>query len=251
MQDREDDLDGKLAGKVAVVVGATSGMGWSTALSLAREGASLVVSGRRHQLLQELAEQIVRETGRTAVAIPCDTQIREQVDSLLTATVAQFGRYDILIYATGVNHPERAMDRLSVETWDWMINTNLHGAFHLTHLALPQLRKQGGGLIIYISSIAARRADTVSGVAYQAGKRALDGLAFGTAAEEKDHGIRTCVIYPGLCDTPLVLQRPSPTPPEVLAQALQPEDVAEACLFVATLPERCTVPELVLMPSRL
>ena len=74
---------------------------------------------------------------------------------------------------------------------------------------------------------------------------------WGTFKEEQDHGIRTTVIFPGLTDTPLVLKRPTPTPPEVIASALQPEDVAEACLFVASLPARARVPELLLMPSRL
>jgi NADP-dependent 3-hydroxy acid dehydrogenase YdfG len=91
----------------------------------------------------------------------------------------------------------------------------------------------------------------VSGVAYQATKHAVVGLAHGTMQEEKSNGIRTTVIFPGLTDTPLLLKRPTPTPPEVVAKALQPDDVAEACLFVATLPNRAYVPELVLLPSQL
>jgi NADP-dependent 3-hydroxy acid dehydrogenase YdfG len=91
----------------------------------------------------------------------------------------------------------------------------------------------------------------VSGVSYQASKCGLSGLAHGTHKEEQGNNIRTTVIFPGLCDTPLVLQRPTPTPPEVMAKALQPQDVADACLFVATLPPRARVPELVLLPAGL
>jgi NADP-dependent 3-hydroxy acid dehydrogenase YdfG len=91
----------------------------------------------------------------------------------------------------------------------------------------------------------------VSGVSYQASKHGLTGLAHGTFKEEQKNGIRTTIIFPGLCDTPLVLKRPVPTPPEVMAKALKPEDVAEACLFVASLPNRTRVPELVLLPSGL
>jgi NADP-dependent 3-hydroxy acid dehydrogenase YdfG len=76
-------------------------------------------------------------------------------------------------------------------------------------------------------------------------------LAHGTFKEEKENGIRTSMIFPGLTDTPLVLKRPVPTPPEVVAQALQPEDVADTCLFIATLPPRAYVPELILMPTGL
>jgi serine 3-dehydrogenase (NADP+) len=244
-------LAGKVAGKVAVVVGATSGMGRQTALLFAREGASLVVAGRRAGLLQELGEQIAAETGRPALGIPCDAGEREQVRGLVDAARAQFGRIDILVYAAGTNIPDRSLDRLAPETWEMMVRTNLTGAWHCTQLAVPLMREQGEGLILYLSSLAALRGDAVSGISYQAAKRGLDGISLGTMAEEKEHGIRTSVVYPGFCDTPLVLQRPEPTPPEVLARALQPEDVAEACLFIAALPPRCHVPELVLLPSRL
>ena len=114
---------------------------------------------------------------------------------------------------------------------------------------MPRLRGRGGR-IIYVSSLAVKRPD-VSGVAYQVAKHAVVGLAHGTMAEEQANGIRTTVIFPGLTDTPLVLKRPTPTPPEVLAKAHQPEDVAMACVFVASLPSRANVPELQLAPSEL
>jgi NAD(P)-dependent dehydrogenase (short-subunit alcohol dehydrogenase family) len=95
-----------------------------------------------------------------------------------------------------------------------------------------------------------QRPDT-SGVAYQASKHGLVGLAHGTMQEEKGNGIRTTVIFPGLTDTPLILKRPVPTPPEVLAKSLQPEGGAAACLFVAALPLRANVPELQLAPAEI
>ena len=112
------------------------------------------------------------------------------------------------------------------------------------------MRAQKSGLIIYVSSGCVQQPD-VSGVAYQATKHGMVGLAHGTFREEGGNGIRTTVLFPGLTDTPLVLKRPAPTPPEVLAQALQPQDVADACLFVAALPERVIVPELVMLPAGL
>lgn len=242
---------GKLAGKVAVVMGATSGMGRATALLFAREGARLALAGRRAGLLQELGEQIASETGVVTLGLPCDAQDRAQVAGVINAAHAHFGRIDVFVYATGTNLPERRLDELTPEAWDEMIGTNLTGAFHATQLVLPIMREQQDGLIIYLSSIAARRAEAVSGVAYQAAKRAVDGIAGTVTAEEKQYGIRASVIYPGFCDTPLVLRRPQPTPPDVLAKAMQPEDVAEACLFVAALPPRCHVPELVIQPSLL
>ena len=128
--------------------------------------------------------------------------------------------------------------------------TNLTGAFNCTKAVLPTMRQQQSGLIVYLSSGCVQLPD-VSGVSYQASKCGLSGLAHGTHKEEQGNNIRTTVIFPGLCDTPLVLQRPTPTPPEVMAKALQPQDVADACFFVATLPPRARVPELVLLPAGL
>lgn len=244
-------MSGKLAGKVAVVMGATSGMGRATALLFAREGARLVLSGRRAGLLQEVGEQIASETGAVTLGLPCDAQDRSQVAGVINAARAHFGRIDLFVYATGTNIPQRSLEELTPETWDEMIGANLTGAFHSTQLLLPIMREQQDGLIIYLSSIAARRAEAVSGVAYQAAKRGVDGIAGAVTAEEKQNGIRASVIYPGFCDTPLVLRRPQPTPPDVLAKAMLPEDVAEACLFIAALPARCHVPELVIQPSLL
>jgi short-subunit dehydrogenase len=110
------------------------------------------------------------------------------------------------------------------------------------------MRAAGGGLIIYISSIAAHRPD-LSGAAYQASKRGLLGLAHATRLEEKNHRIRTSVVLPGLCRTDLVHKRPTPTRKEVLNLALEPVDVADAVLAIARLHPRAVVPEMELVPS--
>jgi NADP-dependent 3-hydroxy acid dehydrogenase YdfG len=115
---------------------------------------------------------------------------------------------------------------------------------------LPVMRRQGTGLIVYLSTGAVQRPD-VSGVAYQASKHGLTGLAHGTRLEEREHGIRTSIIFPGLCETEILLKRPVPTPRDVLDKALLPEDIADAVLFLAQLPARAVVPEMQLLPSRL
>jgi NADP-dependent 3-hydroxy acid dehydrogenase YdfG len=157
---------------------------------------------------------------------------------------------DVAIHAAGTNLPRRALNVLDPDDWDMMVATNLTAAYNLTHALLPAMRGNGGGLIVYVSSAAVQRPDQ-SGVAYQATKHGLVGLAHGAMQEEKGNGIRTTVLFPGPTDTPLVLKRPTPTPPEVMAKALQPEDVAAACLFVASLPPRVHVPELVMVPATL
>ena len=232
--------------QVAVIVGASSGIGRATALAFARAGATTVLASRNEDRLKALAEQI----GSHTLVCPMDVEDASSVGSAMNMIVERRGRIDVLVYATGTNIPDRTLDALTSETWDMMLATNLSGAFHCTQSVLPTMRGQGGGLIIYVSSVAVQLPDA-SGVSYQAAKHGLVGLAHGTFAEEQDNGIRTTVIFPGLTDTPLVLKRPAPTPPEVMEHALQPEDVAEACLFAASLPARARVPELMMMPSRL
>ncbi len=235
-----------LKDSVAIIVGSSSGMGKATAATFAEAGARVMLAARRAEQLHRLATEI----GENAVACPTDVQDPEAVDGLVETTLERFGRIDILVYVTGTNIPERSLEVLSNETWDMMIQTNLTGAFYCTKAVLATMRRQKSGLIIYVSSTAAKYPDA-SGVSYQASKHGLTGLAHGTFKEERDNGIRTSIIFPGLTDTPLVLKRPVPTPQEDIARALQPQDVADACLFVAALPPRANVPELLLVPTAL
>ena len=232
--------------QVAIIVGSSSGMGEATAKTFAEAGAKVVLAARRPDKLAALAAEI----GEAAFACPTDVGDAQAVERLIATTIARFGGIDTLVYAPGTNIPERSLQVLTHETWEMMIRTNLTGAFYCTQAVLPTMRKQKSGCIIYISSGAVQRPD-VSGVSYQATKHGLVGLAHGTFREEKENGIRTSVIFPGLTDTPLVLKRPVPTPPEVVAQALQPQDVADACLLIASLPPRVYVPEMVMLPAGL
>jgi serine 3-dehydrogenase len=231
------------------VVGASSGMGRAIATSLAEAGARVMAAARRIERLRAWQDEM-RGRGADVEAQMVDVTDRAQVDRLVAAALERLKRIDIMVYATGTNIPERAMSVLSHKTWDMMIATNLTGAFNCTKAVLPEMRRAENGLIIYISSISAHIAD-VSGAAYQAGKHGMTGLAHATRLEEKLNGIRTSIIFPGLCKTDLVNRRPVPTPKEVLDLALEPEDVAQAVLAIATLPPRAVVPEMELLPSRL
>lgn len=235
-----------LQGQVAVVVGASSGMGQATALGLVAAGARVMVAGRRAENLKGL----VNQHPDSIKSCPTDVTSRSQVEKLIDSTLQAWQQIDLLVYATGTNLPQRSLTQLTVAGWDELLATNLSGAFHCTQAVLPTMRKQGRGLIIYLSTGAVQRPD-VSGVAYQASKHGLTGLAHGTRVEERDNGIRTSVIFPGLCETEILQKRPAATPRDVLDKALQPEDVAAAVLFIAQLPPRAVVPELQLLPSRL
>jgi NAD(P)-dependent dehydrogenase (short-subunit alcohol dehydrogenase family) len=238
----------RLLGRIVLVTGASSGMGRAIALACAREGADLVLVARRRHALEEVAAAI-RQLGQRALAAVADLEESVATDRAFAGAIEEFGRIDVVVHAAGTNIRERALTVLSTAGWAEVIDGNLTTAYHVTRAAVLRLRGQGGR-IIYISSMAVQRPDT-SGIAYQASKHAVVGLAHGTMQEERANGIRTTVVFPGLTETPLLLKRPMPTPPEVIAKALQPEDVAAACVFVASLPQRANVSELQLVPSDL
>ena len=232
-----------VAGKVVVVAGASSGMGRATALAAAREGADVVLAGRNAAALDEVA------ASSGGIAVPTDATDPEAVGRLVARALDRFGRIDALINAVGTNLRQRSLGQLTAQSWAMMIETNLTAAFNLTRAVVPPMRERGDGLIVHIASVAARRPD-MSGVSYQASKAGVAALAHATMEEERQNGIRVTALLPGLTDTPLVLQRPTPPDPAMLARALKPEDIAETCLFLLRLPARAHVAELVLVPSR-
>jgi serine 3-dehydrogenase len=234
-----------LKGQVVLVVGASSGIGRETAILFAREGARVVASARRGDRLRRLQEELTKEGHHIDIS-PADTSNAAEMEQL----AQRAGAIDILVYAAGTNTPDRAMKRLNAEIWDMMLSVNLNGAYYITRAVLPAMREAGAGHLIYISSISGLVPD-VSGAAYQAAKRGLLGLAHAIRVEEKEHGIRTCVICPGLVDTEILEKRPVKPSAEILAKALRPEDVAEAVLSVAKLPARAVVPEMQLLPTYL
>ena len=155
-----------------------------------------------------------------------------------------------MVYVTGTNTPDRSMARLNANIWDMMVGVNLNGAYYLTQAVLPGMKARQSGHLIYISSISGLVPD-VSGAAYQASKRGLLGLAHAIRVEEKENGIRTCVVCPGLVETEILEKRPVKPDAAMLAKALQPADVAEVVLAVAKLPPRAVVPEMQIMPTYL
>ncbi|HMR30043.1 MAG TPA: SDR family oxidoreductase [Geminicoccaceae bacterium] len=232
-----------VAGKVVVVAGASSGMGRATALAAAREGADVVLAGRNAAALDEVA------ASSGGLAVPTDATDPEAVGRLVARALDRFGRIDALVNAVGTNLRQRSLGQLTAQSWAMMIEANLTAAFNLTRAVVPPMREHGDGLIVHIASVAARRPD-MSGVSYQASKAGVAALAHATMEEERQNGIRVTALLPGFTDTPLVLQRPTPPDPAMLARALKPEDIAETCLFLLRLPARAHVAELVLVPSR-
>ena len=230
-------------------MGASSGIGKEAVILFAREGARVMAAARREPRLKQLQESLSGENLPIEIA-QADASIAASMEELVAQTRRSLGEIDILVYATGMNIVDRTMKRLTVELWDTMMATNLNGAFYVTRAVLPSMRERGAGHLIYVSSISGQTPD-VSGAAYQASKRGLLGLAHAVRVEEKENGIRTCVVCPGLVDTELLERRPVKPTAEMLAKALQPEDVAEVILAMAKLPARAVVPEMAIVPTGL
>jgi NADP-dependent 3-hydroxy acid dehydrogenase YdfG len=239
----------KLDNQVVLVLGASSGIGREAALLFAREGARVMAAARREDRLRTLQQELAAESAPIEIAV-ADASSVEDMEGLVRQTRERLGEIDILVYCTGTNIKDRALTRLTPPLWDMMLSVNLTGAYYATQAALPGMRQRGAGHLIYVSSISGVVPD-VSGAAYQAAKRGLLGMAHAIRVEEKENGIRTCVICPGLVDTELLENRPVKTPAETLSQALKPGDVAEVILAMAKLPPRAVVPELQLMPTYL
>lgn len=235
--------------QVVLVVGASSGIGRAVAVQFAQEGARVMAAARRENRLRELQDE-VQSLGHCMEIHVCDATRPEQMNQLALRTREIFGHVDFMVFASGMNVPNRAMSRMDAETWDNVINVNLNGAYYATQAVLPAMREARGGYLIYVGSIAGLVPD-VSGAAYQAAKRGMLGLAHAIRVEEKENGIRTSVICPGMVDTEILEQRPVKPSAEMMRLALQAEDVAEAILAVAKLPKRAVVPEMQILPTYL
>ena len=238
----------KLENKIALVTGAGSGIGRAVAETFAQEGAHVVSVGRTREKL----DSAKREAGETGVRIhprALDVSDRTAAKALVAATAAQFGAIDILVNNAGVNVPRRALSELSMDDFDKIVQVNLNGAFYLIHEVLPIMRERRDGLIINVSSIAGVRGSELGGAAYSASKFGMAGLSKTVGLEEGDNGIRSCLIYPGEVNTPILDSRPVVPDADQRARMLQPEDLAQAALLVATLHPRATIPELVISPT--
>jgi len=226
----------RLEGRVAVVVGASSGVGLAVARAFAAEGARVHALARRAELI-ERTDRIF--SGRL------DVTNERAVASLFAA----LGDMDIVVYAAGTNVKNRRLAELDDAGWRTMVETNLSGAVHVMRAALPALRRRRGQAVL-IASVSGRWPDA-SGPGYQATKAGMRALAHGLAFEEHTSGVRVCAILPGAIDTPLIDKRPTVPAPELRAKMLRAEDVAAACLFVVTLRPEAYVPELVILPTAL
>ncbi|MCG6953678.1 MAG: SDR family NAD(P)-dependent oxidoreductase [Betaproteobacteria bacterium] len=239
-----------LKGKVAWITGGGSGIGLAGAVSLAREGAHVVISGRTKSSLDSgLAE--AKKAG-SAEALLLDVADREAVLRVAADIEKRHGRIDILVTSAGTNisGAKRNLATMSLEGWDDVVRINLDGLFYCCYAVIPGMRKRKDGLIVNISSWAGRYASMLTGPAYNATKRGVIAITESINMEECGNGIRATSILPGEVATPIMAKRPVPPSPERMAEMVQAEDLGETILYLAKMPPRTCVNELIISPTR-
>ncbi len=239
---------GVLSGQVALVTGAGSGIGRATALHLAREGARVVVTGRRVAPLEAVANEIVAADGQ-AVAMPADLLERDALRALVQGVEAELGRIDILVNNAGV--ASRVRNILFVEPDDWQetMEVNLNAVYTLIQAVLPGMIERGGGTVVTVSSLAAVRPGLLGGAPYGAAKAAVANLMSFVHASFRNQNIRATTILPGEVNTPIMDTRVRPPTAQERARMVDPDDVARAILLCCTLPPRTTIEQLVISPT--
>ena len=224
------------------ITGAGSGMGRATALRAARSGWTVALSGRRGEVLEQLAAEI-REAGGSALVAPLDVQDREAV----RGTAERLGGIDALVLAAGLNAPKRRWDDQDLTEFDAIVATNLTAVASTVDAVLPHLRERGGQVVV-ISSYAGWSFQPGAGVAYSASKTALGSLVRTMNQQEAGHGVRACHLCPGDVATDFLDQRPSVPDAEARARMLTAEDIARTACFVLDSPAHVRIDELVVSP---
>ncbi|HJY77073.1 MAG TPA: SDR family oxidoreductase [Burkholderiales bacterium] len=232
-----------LKGKTAWITGGGSGIGLAGGLELARMGARVVISGRSHETLAA-AEKAIKAVG-SCEAIALDVGNKQAV----AKAAERIGRVDILVNSAGINDPKRNFFNVSTEAWDRIVAINLSGMFYCVHAVLPGMRSRKDGLIVNVSSWAGRYPSTLTGPAYNATKHAVVALTESINMEEGDKGIRATSVLPGEVATPILEKRPVPPTPEVRAKMLQAEDLGRTIAFIASLPARACINEVIISPT--
>lgn len=244
--DREENPRA-LEGKVAWITGGGSGIGLAGALALAKAGAHVVISGRTARTNEKALSEL--KPAGSAEATQLDVADKAAVAATAAAIEKRHGRIDMLVNSAGTNLGKRHFKTMSVEGWDEVVGINLSGLFYCCYAVLPGMRSRKDGLIINISSWAGRHASVLTGPAYNATKRAVIAVTESINIEECSNGIRACSILPGEVATPIMEKRPVPPSAQERARMAQPEDLGAAIRFVAAMPARTCVSELIIAPT--
>jgi NADP-dependent 3-hydroxy acid dehydrogenase YdfG len=241
-----------LAGKIALVTGASSGIGAAAAVALGAAGATVAMVARRADRLDGLVSQI-KNAGGNALALPGDVTDEKVAQGAVTETLRRFGRLDILVNSAGIIDAG-GVENAVTEQYRRVLDINLMASLYTSRAVIGPMRAQGGGDIINISSTAGRRAAVLFN-AYSASKFALTAMTEALRQEVGRHGIRVCIIEPGATATEVSAGVADPKFQKFIHEhvtkegAMEPEDVAAGIVFVVSLPPRANVSQLLIRPT--
>ena len=236
-----------LAGKTAVVTGASSGIGEATARLLAKVGCNVILAARREERLNALAAEL----GEGALAAPTDVTDPADCAALVARTVERFGSLDVLINNAGLGLYGSVAEG-NPEDWRKMFDVNVLGVLYVTRAAVRQMLRQGAGDVVFVSSLAGRRVPRADGTVYAATKHAVNAVAEGLRMDVHEKGIRVINVEPGLVRTEFP-ESSYPSAEEYYAEKeyspLEAEDVAAAVVYALNQPPRVSVNEILVRPT--
>jgi NADP-dependent 3-hydroxy acid dehydrogenase YdfG len=233
---------------VAWITGGGSGIGEAGAEALAADGWTVVISGRRKDALDAVVAKI-GQCGGSAEAIPLDVSVAADVEKAAGQILAKYGHIDLLVNSAGINVPKRSWADMELEGWDRLVEINLNGVLYCMRAVLPAMRAQKDGCIINVASWAGRHVSKMPGPAYTTTKHAVLALTHSFNMDECVNGLRACCLSPGEVATPILKMRPVVPSEEEQARMLQVEDIGRTIAFVASMPPRVCVNEILISPT--
>src|SRR5437899_8907079 len=245
-------MSNNIEGKIVVITGASSGLGEAAARLLSAQGASVALGARRSDRLKSLADELNRN-GEKAGAVEADVTHRSQLKKLVDTAVQKFGRIDVMINNAGIM-PRAPLERLTIDDWERTIDVNIKGVLYGIAAALPHMKRQKSGHMIFVSSVAGHKIGPDFAV-YAATKHAVRAVAEGFRQEVKPYNIRTTIISPGAVATELP---DSVTAPDIAVKIrtyyddirIPAESFAHAIIFAMSQPEEVDVNEILFRPIK-
>jgi 3-hydroxy acid dehydrogenase / malonic semialdehyde reductase len=242
-----------IKGRIALVTGASSGIGQATAAALAAEGTRLILAARRMDRLEELAARLKEAHGAESLLIQLDVREREAVADKLGRLPGDWAAVDILVNNAGLSRGLNPLHEGLIDDWDEMVDTNVKGLLYVTRAILPGMVARGQGHVVHIGSVAGRDA-YAGGAVYSGTKAAVAIISRAMKIDVLEHGIRVTNIEPGLVETEFSLVRfhgdaERARKPYQGLQPLQPEDVADAILWAVTRPPHVNVQDMLLLAT--
>lgn len=237
-----------LKGKVAWITGAGTGIGLAGAQALAAAGATVVMSGRRLDVLRTEAAAIAAAGGKADIE-ELDVSDAAAVERAGKAILARHGKVDILVNSAGLNVPNRFWKNVTTSAWNEVLRINLDGSFYCIAAVLPSMRERKDGVIINISSWSGKFDTYMTGPAYNAAKHAVVAMTAHLNQEECINGIRACALCPAEVSTPIMEKRPIPPSAEDRAKMLQPDDLGRTIRFIAEMPPHACINEIIISPT--